>query len=378
MKRILITGGAGFIGSHLSRALDAQGWEITVLDNLSPQVHGIDPRIELPSGVNFIHGDVRSESDLTKALEGQEVVVHFAAETGTGQSMYDLIRYEDVNLRGTAMLMHLILRQDRRTIKKVVVASSRAVYGEGAYVCPNHGPVYPKTRSAKDMAAGCFEPRCPICENFCRPLPTDENCPFNPTSYYGITKQTQEQTVLMVAQSIGMSAYALRYQNVYGPGQSLKNPYTGILAVFSNLARANELINVFEDGQESRDFVYVEDVVEATLRCIERDGTHVDRFNVGGGERVTVEQVAKTVAEYFESSSPIGITGDFRLGDIRHNIADLSYVAAELGYHPRWSFKDGVAEFLRWASGQEHSSSGFDQSLDELKAHRMLMQVSLK
>jgi len=382
MKKVLITGGAGFIGSHLCKAAVKQGMEVTVLDNLSPQVHGLNPVIELPPHVRLMVGDVTSEADLSTALEGQDVVVHLAAETGTGQSMYELVRYENVNVRGTALLMQLLLQQKEKTVQKVVVASSRAIYGEGVYHCLKDGDVLPKSRRTEDMTKGLFEPRCPVCGAFCSPLETPESAPFNPTSYYGITKQAQEQTVLTVAQSLGISAYGLRYQNVYGPGQSLKNPYTGILAVFSNLARANQPINIFEDGQESRDFVHVEDVVDATMRCIDRPGTHVDRFNVGGGERITVEQVARAVAAFFESTSPVRISGDFRAGDIRHNIADLRYVRAQLGYRPRRSFHSGLAEFLRWAasqeSGLEHCGAAFDQSLNELKAHRLLVSVSVQ
>ncbi|CAN5395605.1 SDR family NAD(P)-dependent oxidoreductase [soil metagenome] len=378
MKRILVTGGAGFIGSYLCRTLSGQGWEVTALDNLSPQVHGTDPKIDLPKDVNFIRGDVCCEADLERALDGQEVVVHLAAETGTGQSMYELLRYEQVNVRGTALLMHTLLRQSAKSVKKVVVASSRAIYGEGANLCPIHGVVYPKPRALEDMAERRFEPRCPRCQAFCEPFPTDEDCPSSPTSYYGITKQAQEQTVLTLARSLGISAYALRYQNVYGPGQSLKNPYTGILAVFSNLARSNQTINVFEDGLESRDFVYVEDVVDATMRCIDRPGVFVDRFNVGSGERITVEQVARKVAAYFESSSTVEISGDFRQGDIRHNVADLTHVKETLGYRPRWSFTEGVSEFLRWASLHEQTESGFNRSMDELKARGLLFSVSAK
>jgi len=184
--------------------------------------------------------------------------------------------------------------------------------------------------------------------------------------------------VLTIGASLGISAYALRYQNVYGPGQSLKNPYTGILAVFSNLARANQPISVFEDGQESRDFVYVEDVVDATLRCVEKPGIGVDRFNVGSGERVTVETVARKVAAFFHSQSPIRVSGEFRLGDIRHNQADLSYAEKEIGYVPKVWFEDGVCEFLEWASKHELAESGFERSMDELKERGLLMKISLK
>ena len=378
MNRILVTGGAGFIGSHLCRALVDRGWDVTAFDNMSPQIHGPVAESNLPGRVRFIRGDVCNPSEFAKALEGQEVVVHLAAETGTGQSMYELPRYEHVNMGGVAVLMQEIAHQRQRTVSKVVVASSRAVYGEGACRCPDHGLVYPTTRTFDDLASGRFECRCPVCGEFCESATTDENCPFSPSSYYGLTKQVQEQTVLMLAKSLGLSGYALRFQNVYGPGQSLKNPYTGILAVFTNLARADEPITLFEDGLESRDFVYIDDVVDATLLCINDHTPRIDRFNVGGGERVTVEYVASAVVDYFRSNSPICVSGEFRVGDIRHNLADLSYIRSQMGFTPKWSFADGVTEFLNWAALHEPADIGFKRSLDELKSRGLLVNASLK
>jgi dTDP-L-rhamnose 4-epimerase len=378
MNKILVTGGAGFIGTHLCRTLVDCGWEVTVLDNLNPQIHGPRAVPNLPKSVRFIDGDVCCTADVAKALYGQEVVVHLAAETGTGQSMYELLRYEHVNMRGAAVVMHQIAQMRPSRVQKVVVASSRSVYGEGSYWCDEHGVVYPRAREASEMALRHFECRCPVCGEFCRSIPTTENCPFNPSSYYGITKQAQEQTVLLMANVLGISGYGLRYQNVYGPGQSLKNPYTGILAVFTNLARAGQKITLFEDGLESRDFVYVQDVVDATLLCINDRAERIDRFNVGGGERVTVSDVADAVVDYFASDSPIEVSGEFRLGDIRHNLADLSYIRGELNYLPKWRFADGVVEFLNWASLHEPADFGFSRSLEELKARGLLVNASLK
>jgi dTDP-L-rhamnose 4-epimerase len=378
MERILITGGAGFIGSHLCQRLVSLGFEVTVYDNLSPQIHGFAEHLGLPPEAAFLKGDIRDRDGLETALEGQDIVVHLAAETGTGQSMYELTRYEQVNVYGTALLMDLITRQKVRTVRKVVVASSRAIYGEGAYRCVVHGIVYPKTRTFDDMSDGEFDCRCPHCGQICESAPTEEHCPFSPSSYYGITKQVQEQTVLLVGQSLGISAYALRYQNVYGPGQSLANPYTGILAVFTNLARANRPIRIFEDGKESRDFVHVQDVVDATCLAIAQPGTEIDRFNVGGGEKVDVLTVAQTVVDFFRSTSKIEVTGEFRTGDIRHNLANLSYVQRRLGYRPKRIFKLGVAEFLSWAALRELKDNGFANSMDELRSRGLLNAVSLK
>jgi dTDP-L-rhamnose 4-epimerase len=379
---VLITGGAGFIGTRLARRLLCEGHSVTILDSFSPQIHGRRALPELaaakgqellngecePAALRIISGDVTDEAALAEALEGQTAVVHLAAETGTGQSMYEVERYERVNIGGTALLMDLLVNAPARTVQKLVVASSRAIYGEGKYSCLNCGVVYPGARRAEAMREGRFEPECPRCGAPCMPLPTDEATPLSPASFYGLTKQVQEQTTLLFARSLGISAFALRYQNVYGPGQSLKNPYTGILAIFAGQARAGQPINIFEDGAESRDFVYIDDVVEATWRCLrpEASGAHV--LNVGSGERVSVAEVAAAITAFFASDSRVTITGAFREGDIRHNYADLTLARELLGFVPRWSFEAGINEFLRWAGQESLEQGGYERSLQELRA----------
>ncbi|MBV9850626.1 MAG: SDR family NAD(P)-dependent oxidoreductase, partial [Armatimonadetes bacterium] len=342
---VLITGGAGFIGTHLARRLLQEGCAVTVLDNFSPQIHGAAPALaaDLAGHVRLVAGDVRDRDAFHQALAGQEAVVHLAAETGTGQSMYEVSRYEEVNVKGTAVLMDFLVNHPGSAVQKVVTASSRAVYGEGKYRCPQHGVVYPAGRDPEAMAAGRFEPPCPHCDADCAPLPTDESAPFAPTSFYGLTKQVQEQMTLLFARARGLSAFGLRYQNVYGPGQSLHNPYTGILAVFSNRARACQPIYVFEDGLESRDFVYIDDVVEATWRCLRPEARGVEALNVGSGIPTTVAEVVREIIAFFGSRSDVSITGEFRLGDIRHNVADLARVRQALGFSPRWPFARGIA-----------------------------------
>ena len=232
--KILISGGAGFIGTHLARRLLADGADVTIFDSFSPQIHGgadVLPE-EIAPHVRLIRGDVRDQSAFFAALDGQETVVHLAAETGTGQSMYEVSRYTDVNLGGTALLMDYLVNSPKSKITKLVTASSRAIYGEGKYECPAHGSVYPEARREADMKAGRFEPVCPVCAAPCVSVPTDENSRLSPSSFYGLTKQVQEQMTLLFGRTRGVSAFALRYQNVYGPGQSLRNPYTGILAIF--------------------------------------------------------------------------------------------------------------------------------------------------
>lgn len=369
---VLITGGAGFIGSHLARRLLREGCEVSVMDNFNPQVHGSSPDFSPFAGVEVLHCDVRDRKSFSTALRGKDAVVHLAAETGTGQSMCEVERYEAVNIRGTAILFDCIVNDPSSTVSKVVVASSRAVYGEGRYFCEQDGFVYPRYRLPADLEAGLFEPRCPVCSRPAVRSATDETAPFQPSSFYGLTKQVQEQMTLLFGRSLGISAFALRYQNVYGPGQSLRNPYTGILAIFSNLARAGRTINIFEDGLESRDFVYIDDVVEATWQCVSPFARGIDVFNVGGGCATTVLAVARAIVEYFQSSSSIVVSGEFRVGDIRHNLACLEKIRTALGFEPRWSFRDGLNRFLSWADSQPAENVPYEKSLAELRVKGMM------
>jgi dTDP-L-rhamnose 4-epimerase len=365
---VLVTGGAGFIGTHLVRRLLSEHCNVTILDNFSPQIHGTNDMLppDIQGRVRLIRGDVRDREIVGEALHGQDTVVHLAAETGTGQSMYEIERYADVNVNGTAVLFDVLINK-KTAVRKVVVASSRAIYGEGKYACGDHGVVFPGRRRAEDLKKGQFEPKCPVCGMPCSMLATDESAKISPTSFYGITKQVQEQMALMFGESLGISAFALRYQNVYGPGQSLNNPYTGILAIFSNQARANKPIYIFEDGRESRDFVYIDDVIEATWRCAQAQSVGVAALNVGSGERTTVLEVARHIVDYFGSASSIEVNGAFRDGDIRHNVADLSNVREFLGYEAQTSFSEGIRKFLAWTQSQEVSIGKYEQSLLEMQ-----------
>jgi dTDP-L-rhamnose 4-epimerase len=373
--KVLITGGAGFIGSHLIVALQAQGHELTVVDNFSPQVHDATSVAGFKNLFHgtLIEGDVRDRSVWVKALRGQHAVVHLAAETGTGQSMYEVQRYESVNIGGTSLMVDCLVNEKQRSISKLVVASSRAVYGEGAYLCAEHGLAQPSSRLEADLAAGLFEPRCPICSQFVSLTKTAESTAFAPSSFYGLTKQVQEQIVLMYGPVLGMSAIALRYQNVFGPGQSLNNPYTGILAIFSNLARKQRPVKVFEDGRESRDFVYIDDVVNATVASLRPDIRGVHAINVGSGVATSVSTVAAAVVEHFASTSAVSVTGDFRLGDIRHNVADLQKARELLGYEPAANFRSGLKHFLDWASTQQLGQDVYERSLRELQDKGLLV-----
>lgn len=370
-KKILITGGAGFIGSNLALRLVSEGCDVTVLDNLSPQIHGSDPvstsplYISIQDKVNFIKGDVRSYDDWVKAIAENEVIVHLAAETGTGQSMYQIDHYTKSNIGGTALMLDIITNTTNK-VKKVVVASSRAIYGEGKYLSDELGIIYPVQRKSQDMDKGNFEVTCPGSSSL-KLMATDEDSKIHPTSIYGITKQTQEQMVLVACAAKGISAIAFRYQNVYGPGQSLSNPYTGILSIFSTQIKNGLPINIFEDGMESRDFVFIDDVVSATILGIEHDNAGINVFNVGHGVATTVLEVAQTLMKNYDREVPLTVTGNYRIGDIRHNYADLSKIKNELGFQPEISFAAGIQQFCNWVNGQQLQQSQYDSSLDEMK-----------
>ncbi len=371
MNNILITGGAGFIGSNLVLKLLTKGYNITVLDNLLPQIHGTNPAEtsalyqSIKDKVRFIQGDVTSKEDLINALKNQQIVVHFAAETGTGQSMYEIERYTNVNIQGTAILLD-ILTNEKTEVKKVLIASSRAVYGEGKYLSKEKGIVYPNHRKEVDMNKRDFEVKYADCSEL-ELLATDENSKIHPSSVYGITKQVQEQLIMTVCPTINIAPVSLRYQNVYGPGQSLTNPYTGILSIFSTRIRNSLPINIFEDGLESRDFVFIDDVVNATILAIEKEEANNQIFNVGTGVATTVNDVVSTLIEEFDIETETNISGNYRLGDIRHNYADISKIQSTLGFTPFTDFKSGCRQFVNWVKEQAAIQDTYEESLNEMK-----------
>ncbi|WP_171510096.1 SDR family NAD(P)-dependent oxidoreductase [Niallia circulans] len=368
MNNILITGGAGFIGSHLSLKLVDKGYKVRVLDNLSEQIHGTNKNIPvaLQGKVDFILGDVRNKEDIRRAMKNQDAIIHLAAETGTGQSMYEITKYTDVNVNGTANILEILTNEDH-SIQKIVVASSRAIYGEGKYECETHGVVYPSERNDSDMEKGEYEPKCTICGSVLSLLSTDEDSKIHPSSIYGITKQNQEQMVLNIGKAIGVPAVAFRYQNVYGPGQSLSNPYTGILSIFSTRIKNGNDLNIFEDGKESRDFVFIDDIVDATILGLESSTANYNIYNVGSGKPTTVLEVANTLINAYNSNSKITVSGNYRIGDIRHNYADLSKIKKDLSFHPKYSFEDGIKLFVSWVNSQEIKEDLYEKSINEMK-----------
>ena len=375
MEKILITGGAGFIGSNLALALLKRGHQVTVLDNLSEQIHGKNPEetsplyLSIKDKVQFIKGTVACRETLREAIANNTVIVHLAAETGTGQSMYEIQHYTDVNIGATALLLD-ILTNEKHSVKKVVVASSRAIYGEGKYYNKTKNTfVYPLQRTDEDMQNGDFEVKdTQNHSDILELVATTEDSIIHPTSVYGITKQVQEQLVMTVCPTIGIAGVAFRYQNVYGPGQSLKNPYTGILSIFSTQIKNGNGINIFEDGKETRDFVFISDVVDATILGIEKETANNQVFNVGTGVATDVITVATELSKNYGIQVPITISGNYRLGDIRHNYADISKAKLLLGFEPKVSFQEGLKQFTDWVNTQEVEEDKYQQSIEEMKA----------
>lgn len=376
MKNILITGGAGFIGSNLSLALLKKGYQVTVLDNLSPQIHGENPEINSPlfknisEKVNFIKGDVTNSSDWKKSIKNQDIIIHLAAETGTGQSMYEIEKYTEVNVLGTAKMLDILVNENHQA-KKVVIASSRAIYGEGKYFHENLGIVFPNSRKIEDMEKGDFEVKSETGE-ILQPIATDEDAKLSPISVYAITKQIQEQMVMTVCPTVNIHPVSLRFQNVYGEGQSLKNPYTGILSIFSTQILNVNNVNIFEDGTESRDFIHIDDAVEAIIKSIETEEANGEIFNIGTGVSTSVLEVAKILKKLYKRDVEINISGQFRLGDIRHNFADITKVKTKLKFEPKISFEEGIKRFSDWVLQQTISEINLEKSFDEMKSKGLL------
>lgn len=372
MGKVLVTGGAGFIGSNVALKLIAKGYSVVVLDFLSEQIHGSNPDqtsplyLSIKDKVDFVKGDVCKREDWLKALDGVDYVIHLAAETGTGQSMYEIEKYVGTNIGGTALLLD-ILANTKHHVKRVVVAESRAIYGEGKYVCPSCGVVYPLERKDEDMSKGDFECKCPKCGGSVKLVGTTEDSNILPSSVYGITKQVQGQLVHLVCKSIGVESVSFRYQNVYGPGQSLSNPYTGILSIFSTRIKNGNGLNIFEDGKETRDFVFIDDVADATILGMEVPAANGHVFNVGTGVATDVLTVAHTLCDKYGIQVPITVSGNYRLGDIRHNFADITLAKQILGFNPKWNFSDGIEQFVKWVNQQEVQEDNYEASIEEMK-----------
>ena len=372
-NKILITGGAGFIGSHLCEKLVEKGYEVTVLDKLTPQIHGDNVLKsylvnKIKDKVNFIFGDVCDLDLMREVLPKQNYIIHLAAETGTGQSMYKINKYTKANVLGSSNIVE-VLTNEKHNIKKVIYASTRAIYGEGKYKCNKHGFVYPLSRKDSALKKGDFECKCPICNRTLEQTLTDEASMPNSVSLYGITKYSGEQILYNQCKSLGIDFVAFRMQNVYGEGQSLTNPYTGILSIFSSRLLKNQSINIFEDGQESRDFIHINDITNAYVLSIENKNIRQEIINLGSGKNYSVMEITQMLAKNYKSTSKIIISGDYRIGDIRHNAADITKAKKLLNWSPKIEIEEGIQLFANWVKHQDinNTNQKYENSLKELE-----------
>lgn len=371
-ERMLLVGGAGFIGSHLAARLAREGHTVTVVDNLLRQVHG--PRATFPaalgSAARCIKADARKPGTLRALLPDHDVVYWLVAETGTGQSMYRVRRYTDANIGALATLFDLLV-ESRGAVGRVVLASSRAIYGEGSWACARDGLVVPVARTGRHPEYG-WNPPCPICAGPITPLPTPEDSPPAAGSVYGWTKLGQEQLLGLMASSTGVEGRVLRLQNVYGPGQALRNPYTGVLMTFCNRALAGDQLVLYEDGEITRDFVHVDDVV-AALTVAGTGARFVDApVNIGSGVGTTIRRAAETIRAAAASASRVAVGGQFRVGDVRHAIGDIGRAGEAFGFRPAVTFAEGIRRLVGWVGEQAPVKDRSMATARELAARGLL------
>ena len=376
METIFVTGGAGFIGSHLVPKLVDRGYAVRILDNLSPQIHGHFPAplswLHLPN-VEFVRGSLTDAIDWAALLDGVDRVVHLAAETGTGQSMYEVARYNGINSQGTALLMERLAGLDRGRIKRIVLASSRSIYGEGAYRCTcTETTLFPAPRTGTALQQEQWEHMCSHCGQALTAIPTPESAPAQPASVYAATKVAQEDLVKIVAAASMIDYAVLRFQNVYGEGQSLNNPYTGILSIFSTRIRRDLELPIFEDGHETRDFVHVSDVVEAVIKALVHEGVLNDTVNVGSGIATSVATIARGLSTAMGKTPNIRVTAEYRLGDIRHNVADIRMASDVLGFQPAVPLTEGLRRFAAWTHDQPLPEDQLERANQELRARKLM------
>lgn len=349
-KRVLVTGGAGFVGSHMVDALLQAGHKVRVFDNLTDQVHPNGHPAYLAE-TELIQGDMRDVEALRKAVSGIDVIFHLAAAVGVGQSMYEIARYMEVNTQGTANLLQELL-ESRVSIEKLIVASSMSIYGEGQYECGEHGAIAPPPRPVSQLKEKRWEVACPLCGSHLRPAATSESKPLQCTSIYALSKKDQEEMTLLFGRTYNLPVVAMRYFNIYGTRQALSNPYTGVAAIFASRLLNQRAPMVFEDGRQMRDFVSVQDIVQANLLAMEREDANGMALNVGSGEPISINQVASVLGESLGTNLAPEITGRYRAGDIRHCFADISTTRRVLGYEPKHRFQDGVSELVEWLRSQ--------------------------
>jgi len=371
IEKILVTGGAGFVGSHTADLLIEHGYHVTILDNLESQVHGETGK--LPDYVNskstFIYGDIRERGLLKKAIREVDAVIHLAAMVGVGQSMYQPERYVDINTRGTANLLDVLINEENN-IRKLIVASSMSIYGEGKYCCEKCSDnIYPTLRDEEQLKKRQWSHQCPTCNSALVPLPTDEEKPLLSTSIYAMTKRHQEEMCLLIGQTYGIPTVALRYFNIYGSRQALSNPYTGCAAIFTSRILNNKPPHIFEDGKQTRDFIHVKDIAKANLNALEHNNPNYKAINVGTGKPITIENLAETLTKlYNKPNLKPYLSNEYRKGDIRHCVADITKAQKLLNFKPTISLQNGLNELAQWAKTYGWAATDlFEKALKELK-----------
>lgn len=369
LPKVLITGGAGFIGSHTADMLLKEGFNVRILDNLEPQSHTGRPRY-LDERTEFIEGDVCNPSIWVRALKGVEYVIHLAGVVGISQSMYQPVRYLTANSVGTAIFYETLLNKPRlrSTVKKIIVASSKTIYGEGSYICEDDGLVYPGIRSAEQLSGHDWEVHCPLCNKYPKPVGIREDKPLQNLSVYALSKYDVERLALIYGNTMGIPTVALRYFSAYGPRQSLNNPYSGVCAIFISRLKNRKPPVIFEDGGQLRDFVYVKDIAKANLLALEKSDVE-GCYNVGSGRPASIKELSEVLPQIMGSKIEPEIRNEYRVGDTRSDFADISKIQRDLGFNPAWSLKDGLKELAAWSMG-ESAEDHFDESLKGIEVFR--------
>lgn len=372
-KNILVTGGAGFIGSHIVDKLISSGYRVTILDNFDKQVHQNTTPKYLNKKAKLIKGSVTNSKDIKNSLQGIDTIYHHAAVVGVGQSMYAIEYYVKNNSLGTAKILDY-LANNKHSVKRLFIASSMSAYGEGLYHCQNCGNIRPSLRSDSQMSKKLWDLYCPHCKSVLKPIPTPETEKFSCNSIYAITKQSQEDMFIVFGRSYNIATTAFRYFNVYGPRQSLSNPYTGVSAIFLSRLKNNNPPVIYEDGLQSRDFISVYDIAEANVLALENPKTYGQIFNLGTGQPVSIKDVSLTLSKLLNKNIPPNITFQFRSGDVKYCYADISKVKKALKWKPKISFKQGMANLIKWGQ-TEKAEDLFDKATNQLKSKGLIRKT---
>jgi dTDP-L-rhamnose 4-epimerase len=365
MKKVLVTGGAGFIGSHLVDELVKRNYEVIVIDSIDKQVHtdGIPDYINLKA--RYIFEDIRKKKILEEIVKEVDYIFHFAAKVGVGQSQYQIREYVDVNITGTANLLDILVNK-KNNVKKLIVASSMSIYGEGLYKCEKCGNVKPELRNFKEEKIDDWEPKCPFCNGNITPVPTPETHQIIPNSIYAITKKEQEEMSLLIGKTYNIPVVSLRFFNVYGPRQSLSNPYTGVCAIFLSRIKNDKPPVIFEDGLQTRDFIWVGDIVKACILSMEKESANYEIFNVGSGKPISIVEIANLLIKLLGKDLKPEITYKFRKGDVRHCYADISKIKEKTGFEPETTLEEGLKKLIEWAK-ERKAVDKFKKAHQELK-----------